>query len=92
VTAATIELLKPYKNGLFTITTDKEKEFTGHEKIAEEFDLNVYFAHPYSSSEPMRILRVLFGNTFLKAVVLRKLPKMRLKRSHIASIIALEKH
>jgi IS30 family transposase len=51
VTAATIELLKPYKNRIFTITADNGKEFAGHEKIAEELDLNVYFAHPYSSWE-----------------------------------------
>lgn len=51
VTAATIELLKPYKDKLFTITADNGKEFAGHEKIAQELDLNVYFAHPYSSWE-----------------------------------------
>lgn len=51
VTAATIELLKPYKDKLFTITADNGKEFAGHEKIAQQLDLKVYFAHPYSSWE-----------------------------------------
>jgi len=51
VTAATIELLKPYQNGLFTLTADNGKEFAGHEKIAEALGLQVYFAHPYSSWE-----------------------------------------
>jgi IS30 family transposase len=52
VTEATIALLKPYRgNKLFTITADNGKEFAGHEKIAQELDLKVYFAHPYSSWE-----------------------------------------
>jgi IS30 family transposase len=51
VTAATIKLLLPYKNQLFTVTADNGKEFAGHEKIAQELDLKFYFAHPYSSWE-----------------------------------------
>jgi IS30 family transposase len=33
------------------ITADNGKELAGHEKIAQELDLKVYFAHPYSSWE-----------------------------------------
>ena len=52
VTEATISLLKPYQGDkLFTITADNGKEFAGHEKISQELDLKVYFAHPYSSWE-----------------------------------------
>lgn len=51
VTAATIELLKAYSGKLFTITADNGKEFSGHETIAKELGVDVYFAHPYSSWE-----------------------------------------
>jgi IS30 family transposase len=49
VTAATITLLKPYSDKVFTITTDNGKEFAGHETLSKELDAQVYFAHPYSS-------------------------------------------
>lgn len=51
VTSATINLLKPYSDKAFTITADNGKEFAGHETIAKELDVQVYFAHPYSSWE-----------------------------------------
>ena len=51
VTMATITLLKPYSDKVFTITADNGKEFAGHETIAKELDAQVYFAHPYSSWE-----------------------------------------
>jgi IS30 family transposase len=52
VTEATIALLKPYQGDkLFTITADNGKEFAGHEKISQQLDLKIYFAHPYSSWE-----------------------------------------
>jgi IS30 family transposase len=51
VTAATIALLKPYNDKVFTITADNGKEFAGHEVIAQELGVDVYFAHPYSSWE-----------------------------------------
>jgi len=51
VTKATIALLKPYKEQVYTITADNGKEFSGHEKIAKALDADVYFAHPYSSWE-----------------------------------------
>ncbi len=49
VTEATIELLKPFKGAVFTITADNAKEFAYHEKMTEALGANVYFADPYSS-------------------------------------------
>lgn len=51
VTQATIELLRPYKKYVHTITADNGKEFSGHEVIAKSLDTQVYFANPYSSWE-----------------------------------------
>ncbi|SNX50916.1 Integrase core domain protein [Vibrio thalassae] len=51
VTAATIELLMPYKTHVHTITADNGREFANHEEIAETLEADVYFAHPYSSWE-----------------------------------------
>ena len=51
VTAATIELLMPYKTHVHTITADNGREFANHEEIAEALEADVYFAHPYSSWE-----------------------------------------
>ena len=51
VAAATIELLRPYKDLVFTITADNGKEFACHEKVAKTLDCSYYFAHPYSSWE-----------------------------------------
>ena len=51
VTAATIDLLKPYSDKRFTITADNGKEFADHETIAKELGTTVYFAHPYCSYE-----------------------------------------
>jgi hypothetical protein len=38
VAATTIELLRPYKDLVLTITADREKEFTHHEKVAKAQD------------------------------------------------------
>ena len=51
VTAATIELLKPYKGRTHTITADNGKEFALHEEIAKTLATDFYFAHPYHSWE-----------------------------------------
>lgn len=51
VTQATIELLRPYKANLLTITADNGREFANHEEIAKELDTKIYFAYPYSSWE-----------------------------------------
>ena len=49
VTTATVNLLKPYQDKVFTITADNGKEFAGHETIAEKLDANVSMPnHSYS--------------------------------------------
>ena len=49
VTAATIDLLKPYKGAVHTITADNGKEFAYHEQITSALNAPVYFADPYCS-------------------------------------------
>jgi IS30 family transposase len=51
VCQAMIDLLKPYKNKVRTITSDNGKEFAGHEEIAKTLKADFYFAHPYASWE-----------------------------------------
>ncbi len=51
VTSATIDLLKPYKAALHTITADNGKEFAYHEQLTAELGVAVYFARPYHSWE-----------------------------------------
>ncbi|MDP0563544.1 MAG: IS30 family transposase [Candidatus Endonucleobacter sp. (ex Gigantidas childressi)] len=51
VTTATISVLNPFKDIVHTITADKGKEFSHHEKIIQALSAEVYFAHPYSSWE-----------------------------------------
>ena len=48
---AVVQMLKPFRLKILTITCDNGKEFAGHKEIAEELGANVYFAHPYSSWE-----------------------------------------
>ncbi|WAJ72027.1 IS30 family transposase [Catenovulum adriaticum] len=48
---ALLECMEPYKNRVITITLDNGKEFAQHERIAQELEADVYFAHPYSSWE-----------------------------------------
>lgn len=49
VLKATIELLKPMKKNIKTITADNGKEFSQHIQIAEALKIDFYFADPYSS-------------------------------------------
>lgn len=51
VTAATVDLLKPYQGALHTITADNGKEFAYHEELTAELGAAVYFARPYHSWE-----------------------------------------
>jgi IS30 family transposase len=51
VTNALIDMLKPYKKLVHTMTGDNGKEFSQHEKIANELQTDFYFAHPYCSWE-----------------------------------------
>ena len=43
--------LKPHMGKVLTITADNGTEFARHEKLSEELEADVYFAHPYSSWE-----------------------------------------
>ena len=51
VTAATINLLQPYRGYLHTITSDNGSEFAGHQEIAKALNIKFYFARPYHSWE-----------------------------------------
>lgn len=51
VAAIMVGLLQPMKRVSHTVTLDNGKEFSGHEKIADSLNINIYFAHPYSSWE-----------------------------------------
>lgn len=53
VTHATVDGLKPFSDLVFTITGDNGTEFAYHEKISKELNSEFYFAHPYSSWEPV---------------------------------------
>ncbi|MEG2271132.1 MAG: IS30 family transposase [Acinetobacter sp.] len=49
VSQATVDLLYPIKEQLETITADNGKEFSLHEQIAAELNIDFYFADPYSA-------------------------------------------
>lgn len=51
VAQAAVDLLKPYKEKVFTITADNGQEFANHESIKEQLKTDVYFAHPYHAWE-----------------------------------------
>ncbi|KAA6308912.1 hypothetical protein EZS27_039507, partial [termite gut metagenome] len=44
-------LLLPYKNFVYSITSDNGTEFYEHKWIAQKLDTTYFFAHPYSSWE-----------------------------------------
>ena len=46
---ATINCLKDWKPLLHTITSDNGKEFSSHQTIAQELNIDFFFAKPYSS-------------------------------------------
>jgi len=48
---AVIDLLQPVADRANTITADNGKEFSEHERIAKELDIDFYFAHPYAAWE-----------------------------------------
>ena len=51
VQAKAVELLADWKQHLHTITTDNGKEFAYHQKVADELEVDCYFAKPYHSWE-----------------------------------------
>ena len=48
---AVIDLLQPVADRANTITADNGKEFSEHERIAKELDIDFFFAHPYAAWE-----------------------------------------
>ena len=48
---AVIDLLRPVADCAHTITADNGKEFSEHERIAKELDIDFFFAHSYSAWE-----------------------------------------
>ena len=48
---AVIDLLQPVADRAHTITADNGKEFSEHERIAKELDIDFFFAHPYAAWE-----------------------------------------
>ena len=51
VAEATIELLRPYRDQVLTITANRGKEFAHHSRVVRALQCDYYFAHPYSSWE-----------------------------------------
>jgi IS30 family transposase len=51
VARALINMLKPYKKFVHTITSDNGKEFAKHQNIAIDLEALFFFAHPFSSWE-----------------------------------------
>ena len=51
VSDAMIALLAPFAASVHTLTTDNEKEFAQHERIAGALYADFFFAHPYASWE-----------------------------------------
>lgn len=49
IQAKAVELLKDWKPLIKTITSDNGKEFAAHQTIAEQLDIDFYFAKPYHS-------------------------------------------
>ena len=47
VAAATVQLLRPYKGRIHTITSDNGSEFADHQYIAKELGIDFYFAKPH---------------------------------------------
>ena len=68
VTKAMIELLRPIKSVIYTITSDNGKEFAYHQEVSSALDIDFYFCDPYSSWQ-----RGLNENT--NGLVRRYLPK-----------------
>lgn len=46
-----IQMLLPYKDFVYSITSDNGTEFAAHKKISKKLLLQFFFAHPYSSWE-----------------------------------------
>jgi len=51
VSSKLIEIMKPVKEKVITLTYDNGKEFAMHKAISKALDMEGYFAHPYHSWE-----------------------------------------
>lgn len=51
VKQALIDIIRPIKSMIHTITSDNGKEFAQHKEIAKELGIDYYFANPYHSWE-----------------------------------------
>ena len=51
VQEAIIKALLPYKDKIFSITSDNGTEFANHQKMAKALDIDWYFADPYKSQQ-----------------------------------------
>jgi IS30 family transposase len=46
-----VDMLKPFSDRLYTLTSDNGKEFAESEEIAKELKVDFFFAHPYAAWE-----------------------------------------
>jgi IS30 family transposase len=51
ITCAIIQLLEDWMPYLHTMTADNGKEFAGHQTVAQQLNIQYFFAHPYHSWE-----------------------------------------
>ena len=94
VTTATVSLLKPYQDKVFTITADNGKEFAGHETIAELW-IQRCFLHiltPHGNAAWMRTPMVWFVSISQKAVLSMTLPNKTSIPSYTYLTTDQEKH
>jgi len=55
---ALIQVLKPIKNRVHTLTYDNGKEFAEHEEMAKALDAEIYFAHyRFRANAPFMLAR-----------------------------------
>lgn len=72
---AIIDLLEDWKPYLITITADNGKEFADHLVLAQQLNINYYFARPYHSWK--------YGsNENLNGLIRQYLPKNLLYKNH----------
>jgi len=69
VSKAVIDELLPFKYFVRSITTDSGTEFVDHKTIVKKLDINIYFAHPYSSWEKGQIE---YSNKLLRQYIPKK--------------------
>lgn len=69
-----------------TITFDNGKEFAGHQKIANQFNIKTYFTTPYTSQEKGTVENRIgvIRRFFPKKTDLRKISKQRIKQVELA--------